>query len=265
MIPIYEERNEKLQLIRKASRHIPPHLHHSLEMVYVTEGTLEFGMAQELFHMEKGDFAIAFPDVIHHYQVFSQKKSRGIYLFAHPVLTGQLQSVLQKYCPIDPVIHAKDLHPDVKNALAVLTKEDHFDPVIGQSYVQIILARCIQQYQLVEKNSIAGDDIVYKTVSYIAANFKEELNLEKVAKELGVSKFALSRMFSATFHENFNQYVNEQRLNYVSSLLECTSLSVTQICYDAGFQSQRTFNRAFYEKFRMTPREYRKNVTQMEL
>lgn len=265
MIPLYEERNEKLHVIKKVSRHVPPHLHHSLEMVYVTEGTLEFGVAQQLFHMEKGDFAIAFPDLIHHYQVFSEKKSRGIYLFANPTLSGQLQSTLQKCCPKDPVIRGANLHPDVKNALTVLAREETPDPVIGQSYVQIILARCLQQYQMVEKSSIAGEDIVYKTVTYIAAHFKEELTLEKVARELGVSKYVLSRMFSATFHENFNQYVNEQRLNYVGSLLECTSLPITQICYDAGFGSQRTFNRAFMEKYRMTPREYRNSLIQADL
>ena len=265
MIPIYEEQKEKLSLIKKTSKHLPPHLHNSLEMVCVTEGTLEFGVAQELFHMEKGDFAIAFPDVIHHYQVFSSGKNTAVYLFAHPVLAGQLQTSIQNYCPLNPVIKSSDLHHDVKSALNTLIREKTLDPIIGQSYVQIILARCLPQYQMVEKKCIAGEDIVYKTVSYIAAHFKEELTLEKVAKELGVSKYVLSRMFSATFHENFNQYVNEQRLNYVGSLLECTSLSVTQICYDAGFQSQRTFNRAFMEKYRMSPREYRNNFIQTEL
>ena len=33
--------------------------------------------------------------------------------------------------------------------------------------------------------------------------------------------------------------------------------SITDICLDAGFDSQRTFNRVFRERYRMTPREYR--------
>lgn len=35
---------------------------------------MEIGMGQELFHMDEGDFAVIFPDVIHHYQVFEKGK-----------------------------------------------------------------------------------------------------------------------------------------------------------------------------------------------
>ena len=48
---------------------MPPHLHEAIEIVYVTDGCIESGVGQELYHMEKGDFAIVFPNVIHHYQV----------------------------------------------------------------------------------------------------------------------------------------------------------------------------------------------------
>ena len=78
-----------------------------------------------------------------------------------------------------------------------------------------------------------------------------------MAKDLGISKYALSRVFSSTFHTNFNQYLNEQRLNYVVSMLEDTDLPITDVCLEAGFQSQRTFNRAFKERYKKTPREYR--------
>lgn len=102
-----------------------------------------------------------------------------------------------------------------------------------------------------------SSDIIYQTVSYIAKHFKEPVSLESMAKDLGISKFTLSRVFSGTFHRNFNQYLNEQRLNYVCVHLECTDKSITDIWLDAGFDSQRTFNRVFRERYRMTPREYR--------
>lgn len=257
MISLYEERNENLCLVQKASRHVPPHLHHAIEMVYVTEGTLEFGMAQSLYHMEKGDFAIAFPDMIHHYQVFSPGTSKAIYLFARPSLGGQFQADLQKYCPQNPVIRKKDVHPDIKLVLEILSREKVENTVLEQAYIQIILARSMPCFQLMEKSSVGNNDIIYQVVTYIAGHFKEEVSLDGMAKELGVSKYVLSRVFSSTFHTNFNQYLNEQRLNYASTLLECTTQSITDICLDSGFQSQRTFNRAFQEKYRMSPREYR--------
>ena len=84
-----------------------------------------------------------------------------------------------------------------------------------------------------------------------------------MAYELGVSKYVLSRVFSGTFHTNFCQYVNGIRLNYACAYLENTKDSITEISLECGFESQRTFNRAFKKKYRMTPREYRENVKKM--
>ena len=72
----------------------------------------------------------------------------------------------------------------------------------------------------------------------------------------------LSRVFSGTFHRNFNQYLNETRLNYAGAMLEYTSRTVTDICMESGFESQRTFNRVFMQSYRMTPREYRNSRKQ---
>ena len=81
--------------------------------------------------------------------------------------------------------------------------------------------------------------------------------LDRMARDLGISRFTLSRVFSGTFHRNFNQFLNEQRLNYVTIHLECSDEIIKDICMNAGFESQRTFNRVFRERYRMTPREYR--------
>lgn len=257
MVPIYDEKREKLYMIHKFSQHFPPHLHENPEFIYITNGTLELGIDDEFFHMEKGDFAIVFPNTIHHYQVFSSSVNSGLYMYPILSSTGQFQDDLQKYVPKNPVIPKDEIHLDVTNALITLLNEDsNINPIIEQAYVQIILARCMPMYELEEKHTEKGD-IIYQVVSYIAAHFKEDLSLEKLSKDLGVSKFTLSRIFSSVFHTNYNQYLNEQRLNYVCSKLEYSNAPITDVCLEAGFQSQRTFNRAFQEQYRMTPREYR--------
>lgn len=39
--------------------------------------------------------------------------------------------------------------------------------------------------------------------------------------------------------------------------MECIDKSITDICLDAGVESQRTFNRVSHERYKVTPREYR--------
>ena len=148
-------------------------------------------MGQELFHMEEGDFAVLFPEVIHHCQVFSGENNKACYLWAQPILCGQFASVMQKYCPKNPVIKKPQVHRDIVNAIRCLKldkKEQNPNLVVEQAYVQILLARSIPVFNLQEKSSVESNDIIYQTVSYIAKHFKEEMSLEKMARDMGVSK-----------------------------------------------------------------------------
>ena len=104
MFPVYEEKKKNLHIHLRTSAHASPHLHNSIEFIYITEGTLELGMGQELYHMEEGDLAVIFPDVIHHYQVFSPGENKAVYLWAKPALIGQFADIIQNSCPEDPVI-----------------------------------------------------------------------------------------------------------------------------------------------------------------
>ena len=253
----YEKRHEGVSVEWKNSMHVPPHLHEAIEIIYVTDGTVELGVGQELFHMEKGDFAIVFPNVIHHYQVFGSGKNKAIYLFLEPSLTPSFYEDLQKYSPQYPIISSEKVHVDIVNSVKALVNLKDFNPMIIQAHAQIVLAHVFSDMEMVDKNAIGGDDIIYCAVEYIAKNFKKEIFLDKMAYDLGVNKYMLSRLFGKTFHCNFNKYVNGVRLNYATSALENTNESITTICLDAGFESQRTFNRVFKERYKMTPREYR--------
>lgn len=258
MQPSYEEQKEKFSIIKKKPHHVPPHLHNAIELVYVTQGELELGVGYELYHMEKGDFAIVFPDLIHHYQVFSKGENEVYQFYASLELSGPFMSLLQKKCPENPVIARAELHEEVKNALGCLIKDKKVSGVVGQAYLQIILYRCRKNFRFIEKDSVGSDDLIYAAMAYLLSHFQEELTLGKVAEALGVNKYTLSKIFSGIFHTNFNQYLNEIRLNYATSLLENTEMRITDIYLEAGFESQRTFNRTFQQRYNRTPSEYRK-------
>ena len=59
---------------------------------------------------------------------------------------------------------------------------------------------------------------------------------------------------------SFNQYVNSLRVNLAQNLLRSTKKSVLDICYECGFDSQRTFNRAFKELCGASPSAYRNTI-----
>lgn len=257
---LYENVKEEIIAVKRKSKHQPPHLHNALEIVYITKGSLEMGIGESFFHMEKGDIGIIFPDLIHHYQVLSKDFCEAVYINAPGFIVGKFEEVLKTKAPVCPLIKASKLSMEVTRAIETMMETDGQELLVVQAYLQIILARCIPLLTLEDKSNVGSEDIIYRTVSYVAANFKTSFSLEEMAKDLGVSKFNLSRVFSKTFHSNFNQYVNEIRLRYACSRLENTSDTITEICLDSGFESQRTFNRVFKERYKISPSEYRKNV-----
>ncbi len=281
MYAVFEDL-EEFEVLKKKSIHVPPHVHTSLEIVLVTRGTQEVGVGQELYHMEEGDVAVIFPDLIHHYQVFGTGKNRQIVVLSNPVFAGTYLTTLQQQAPLTPVIEAKRVHPDVTYAFDRLAqmeiakttrssswkgdtpkkekqnvKIDPNDEVVHQAFLQIILARLLPELTLVERQEMESDDLIFRTVSYIAQHFTDEITLTSMAEDLYVSPYALSRIFSRTFHTNFNQYLNNTRLQYVSYLLKYTNQSITEAYGNAGFESQRTFNRVFKESYHMSPRDFR--------
>ncbi|MBP3604630.1 MAG: helix-turn-helix domain-containing protein [Lachnospiraceae bacterium] len=257
MILTYEKRNTEIALEQKKTIHVPPHLHEEIEMIFVTEGSVELGVGQELFHLEKGDFGIVFPNVIHHYQVFGSGRNRAIYLFARPTLFSSYIEELQNCCPKIPVITKEDVSPDIEYVINQLVKQKEYNGRLAKAYMQIILAHVFMDMEIINKDSVGTDDIIYKAVEYVAKNFREEITLEKMAFDLCVSKYVLSRMFAKTFHCNFSKYVNGIRLSYAQAILQDSKESITNIALDCGFESQRTFNRVFKEQYKMTPREFR--------
>ncbi len=263
MYAVFENTDEDFRFIDKKSIHVPPHIHTAVEVVYITKGTQEVGVGQELYHMEEGDVAVIFPETIHHYQVFDTGKCRSRYLLAKPTMIGAFLHTLQQYVPENPIVKKENVHPDVVYAFQTLYKKDAEGEkahAIHQAYLQIVLARLLPCLTLVDRSSMESDDLIFRTVSYIAQHFTEEMSLTKMAEDLYVSPFALSRIFSSTFHTNFNQYVNNTRLQYVTYLLKYTDQTVTEAMENAGFESQRTFNRVFKEVYHVSPRDYRKRV-----
>ena len=65
---------------------------------------------------------------------------------------------------------------------------------------EIVLAKCFKQYNFVEKNGIGKDDIIYQAIAYISEHYLEEITLNTMAHDLAINKYALSRVFSGTFH-----------------------------------------------------------------
>ena len=140
----FKETKEEVYAAQRVSKHVSPHLHNALEIVCVTEGTLEMGVGQELYHMEKGDIGFVFSDIIHHYQVFSEKTSRADYILVPSSFVGVFKDKIQGYAPKYPVIRAGQIEPDVYHAIRLLSCIKPFPPPEAISKILFTLYRILE-------------------------------------------------------------------------------------------------------------------------
>ena len=94
-------------------------------------------------------------------------------------------------------------------------------------------------------------------LSYIGKHLATDLREAQLAKLAGQSPSAFSRYFRRHTGLPFVQYVNRMRINLACQLLMSADLSVTEICFQSGFNNLSNFNRQFLAIRGMTPSQFR--------
>ena len=103
-----------------------------------------------------------------------------------------------------------------------------------------------------------SEGLMDRLIQYVSENYTEDISLKSAAQALGYEEHYLSRCFHSVIPIHFSRYVNLYRVDAAASLLQQGGLSVTQIAGESGFQSIRSFNRAFLEATGKTPSQYLK-------
>lgn len=94
-------------------------------------------------------------------------------------------------------------------------------------------------------------------------NFAEPLTLEDLALEADFSPWHFLRLFQQTFSRTPHQFLTELRLRKAKELLSLTSRSITDICFDIGFESLGSFSTLFRKWTGLSPQQYRRTVRAM--
>ncbi len=100
---------------------------------------------------------------------------------------------------------------------------------------------------------------VLKIRQYINTHYKEPIRLEELAELVGMTPVALSRFFKIRSGKTISDYLIDIRLGFAARLLADTTNSISEICYDCGFNNLSNFNRIFKKKKGCTPKEFREN------
>lgn len=103
---------------------------------------------------------------------------------------------------------------------------------------------------------------IQKALVYINHHFREKLTLPDVARQAQLSANYFSECFREVTGTQFQSYIQGLRLRFARSLVRATDLPITDICFASGFNTLAHFERAFRQKFGMSPRSMRDSDTQ---
>jgi AraC-like DNA-binding protein len=120
-----------------------------------------------------------------------------------------------------------------------------------------LLADMYENIPVIKKDKPSDLNITQKLLQYINDNITGELTAQKVAKELGISPYYLSHIFSSQLNISFPSYVAQQRMILACNLLKDSRKTVTEISYECGFPNMRTFHRCFQKRYECTPTQWR--------
>ncbi|MBB6107645.1 AraC-type DNA-binding protein [Mucilaginibacter lappiensis] len=115
-------------------------------------------------------------------------------------------------------------------------------------------------------NDRAGK-LIAKAKYIIQESFEDNLDMEKLAKELPMGYSSFRKLFKKTTGESPNHYHLNLRLERAKNLLTTTILNITEVAEHTGFESVFYFSKLFKKKNGVSPKFYRineENVTDKE-
>lgn len=220
------------------------HLHMEAEFVVVTEGVLHVLTSSGETILGKGESLYLMPLDIHGYYTETASECT-ILIFPTDLVPdfAVIYPTLRPFFLAGPLLETlKSLEPDKDYSL--LRARAVLYPLCCA-----ILDNCPYEEEIyIEVPSVS------RVEKYIWDNLSSPLSLASVAASTGFNPSYLSRMFHQSKGVGFLEYINMLRCYQAIRLMYSSkTMTISEIAYQVGFESIRTFNRVFHQRYGITP------------
>ena len=107
------------------------------------------------------------------------------------------------------------------------------------------------------KNFSSELTYVQSVMLYLQNNFRSRVTLPEAAAMVGLSSPYLSSIFSKETGIGFKEYLNTLRFEYAKKLILYSDMSISEICYDSGFDDYANFLRGFKQRYGTSPGQFK--------
>jgi len=93
---------------------------------------------------------------------------------------------------------------------------------------------------------------------YLAASYRERISLQQAASQACLSPFHFNRLFVQAFGETPHEFLTRMRISHAKKLLLAENHSITEICFDLGYESLGSFSTRFRSLTGSSPVAFRR-------
>jgi AraC-like DNA-binding protein len=259
----------------------PWHYHPEYELVLVTESTGKRFIGDHISAFSPGNLAFLGPNIPHTYQNDDKYYKEGTALRAKSIVIHFTEAALGNdflKLPEAQVLNqlfARSLHGlDISGETNEKVSKKMFDIV---SFTGLQRWICLVDILL----DLAGSESVSTITSiphtgynekeskrlcqvfdWITSNFEKNIRLSEAARIAQMNEYAFSRYFSLRTRKTFSGFIQELRLQKAAKLLIENNMTITEVCYECGYNNVSNFNRQFLNHYQMNPMRYRKTFLQ---
>jgi AraC-like DNA-binding protein len=239
-----------LKVERGINFSFPLHLHQCFEIIVVREGEMHITVDGQAHTIGAGQAMLIFPNQIHDLRSNNCKHLLAIF---SPRLVQAYASRMSDRIPQD-----NRFEPDAY-IVEMLDALDHASPEARKGALYLLCSQFDRQAQYRERGTDSRR-LLFRIFSFVEQSFAEDCTLNRLSQQVGYNYSYLSRYFRKAVGISFNDYVVHYRLSHACYLLDNTDGSIMQCALESGFDSIRSFNRNFKERFAITPVQYRKKT-----
>lgn len=258
----------------------PVHFHKEYEMVLITKSKGRRIVGDSIENFEEGDLVLIGPNLPH---VMYNDKS-----YYEPD-NEQPVAAIVTYFRMDwlneEFIHSKEI-PQLQELLQDIGRGIQ---VFGETQKQVVLLlnellashglrriihllsiinlisetkeyKCLSSIGYTNPHNQKDVQRISKIYTYILDNFTADISLETVATLANMTPSAFCKYFKGRTQKTFTNFVNEVRIGHACKLLFNDQLSMTEICFQSGFNNLTNFNRNFKQYTKVSPSEFKRNL-----
>ena len=252
------------------------HWHTELEFFYLTQGQISFFIEENEFLLHPGDL-LFIPSGLYHYAKNNAGISgsfKALVISADEIISPLSAAAYQKYIspvsqnlPIQPVLINENSAPGKQiihhflNLFLINREQLSENELMIAGNILILWQQMYNHYlskSIKDTTSIKTKEQIQPALDLIQNSYQEAISLDTLAKSCNLSVGQFIRSFKKYTKVTPFVYLNHYRIMKSCTLLKDTSVSISSIAVDCGFNNLSYFNREFKKLMNITPSEYRK-------